>query len=360
MKNCCCKSAAEPACCGAWQELKAWHDGVCDTPLGSVPRVRTQLTWRDRLGGCLVRWNFRRMDYAVSPGLYAVGRPTSESNVFVSANYKLSFDVLRAALNGINGWILVLDTKGINVWCAAGKGTFGTAELVRRVLETGLDKVVSHRALIVPQLGATGVAAHEVFCLSGFKVIYGPVRAADIPEFLAAGLRATPAMRRVDFPLWDRLKVVPVEAMLWLKPALAIMFLLFILAGLNRHGYDPALALGQWFRLGLAVFVTYLAGILFVPLLLPWLPGRSFAIKGAMAGLGASVLIWCSGGYFWIEGMAITLLSVAICSFLGLNFTGCTTYTSPSGVRREMKWALPLQIAGTIAGGLLWLGARFV
>jgi len=66
-----------------------------------------------------------RMSYAISPGLYAVGNPTKESDVFVSANYKLSFDVLRRELKGFNAWILVLDTKGINVWCAAGKGTFG-------------------------------------------------------------------------------------------------------------------------------------------------------------------------------------------------------------------------------------------
>ena len=73
------------------------------------------------------------MDYRVEPGLYAVGSPTADSPVLVSANYKMSFDRLRSALPGVDAWILVLDTKGINVWCAAGKGTFGTDELVRRI-----------------------------------------------------------------------------------------------------------------------------------------------------------------------------------------------------------------------------------
>ena len=69
------------------------------------------------------------MRYRVDPGLYSLGNPDSSSPVFVSANYRLSFNALRGSLKNSNCWILVLDTKGINVWCAAGKGTFGTEEL---------------------------------------------------------------------------------------------------------------------------------------------------------------------------------------------------------------------------------------
>ena len=85
-----------------------------------------------------------------------MGSPSPDSPVLVSANYKLSFDVLRRSLAGIDAWILVLDTKGINVWCAAGKGTFGTEELLRRIAAVRLGEVVSHRRLVLPQLGAPG------------------------------------------------------------------------------------------------------------------------------------------------------------------------------------------------------------
>ena len=78
------------------------------------------------------RFRIRRGKHRVTPGLYALGSPTPESPVFVSANYTLSFDALRSSLAGVDGYILVLDTHGINVWCAAGKGTFGTDELVNR------------------------------------------------------------------------------------------------------------------------------------------------------------------------------------------------------------------------------------
>ena len=107
-----------------------------------------------------------------------------DAPVRVSANYTLSFDALHTSLKGIDAHILVPDTDGVNVWCAAGKGTFGTDEIVRRVEKTGLDEVVAHRILILPQLGAPGVSAHQVTKRTVFRVEFGPVRASDLPEYL--------------------------------------------------------------------------------------------------------------------------------------------------------------------------------
>jgi len=43
-----------------------------------------------------------------------------------------------------------------------------------------------------------------------------------------------------------------------------------------------------------------------------------------------------------------------------MNFTGASTYTSLSGVKKEMRWAVPLEIVGGVAGLTLWVGSRFV
>ena len=170
-----------------WRNGEHWIDGYVDTPIGEVPKVKTELGFEDRLGAWKVRWGISRMNYTIKPGLYAVGNPNPTSPIFVSANYKLGFDALRSNLNGISAWMLVLDTKGINVWCAAGAGTFGTDEIVNRIEKTNLSKVVSNRTLIVPQLGAPGVSAHKVKERSGFQVIYGPARASDIQQFMHNG-----------------------------------------------------------------------------------------------------------------------------------------------------------------------------
>ncbi len=149
------------------------------------------------------------MGYTIDPGLYALGNPDQSSPVLVTANYKLTFDRLRQALPKLDAWVLVLDTKGINVWCAAGKGTFGTGELVERIRLADLERVVNHRELILPQLAGPGVSAHQVKKLSGFKVIYGPIRAGDLPAFLDAGCKATPEMRRKTFTIWERAALDP-------------------------------------------------------------------------------------------------------------------------------------------------------
>ncbi len=334
-----------------------WVIGNVETPTGRVPRVSTHWSWRDRLGAVAVRWNIGRRRYRVHPGLYAVGSPTAESPVLATANYKLSFDTLRGVLDGLDAWLLVVDTKGINVWCAAGKGTFGTEELIQRITVTEVAKVASAAILVLPQLAAPGVAAHEVRRRTGIRVVYGPVRASDLAAFLRAGMHATPAMRRVQFTLLDRLAVAPVELVQRLATALLIMLVFFLGAGVGRHGYR--LAMEQWPAIATAVWANFLAGIVLTPALLPWLLGRSFALKGAEIGIVTGSGLWLWTRYGLMEGVAVVLLGVAACSFLGLMFTGSTTYTSASGVRRELRWALPLQIAGVVAGFVLWLMARW-
>ena len=99
--------------------------GSIQTSVGSVPQVSSSLVWADRLGTFKARWGIGRMHYTIEPGLYALGKPDERSPVLVTANYKMSFDKLREVLPGRDMWILVLDTKGINVWCASGKGLSG-------------------------------------------------------------------------------------------------------------------------------------------------------------------------------------------------------------------------------------------
>ncbi|MBU1627675.1 acetyl-CoA synthase subunit gamma, partial [bacterium] len=185
---CCCSISDDSKIISVPKESKI-VEGYIDTAIGKIPKVSTALTFADTLGSWKARWGIGRMRYMIDPGLYAVGKPTPDSVVFVSANYKMSFDRLRVELNEIDAWLMVLDTKGINVWCAAGKGTFGTEEIINRIKDTQLDKVVTHRKIILPQLGAPGVKAYEVKKRSGFRVVYGPIRSKDIKDFVDSGMK---------------------------------------------------------------------------------------------------------------------------------------------------------------------------
>jgi acetyl-CoA decarbonylase/synthase complex subunit gamma len=340
-----------------------WADETVGTVVGDVPRVKTSLSLRDHLGSVRVRCNVGRLRYRVQPGLYAVGTPGTDSPVLVSANYKMSFDRLRSVLSGRNAWILVLDTKGINVWCAAGKGTFGTEELVGRVKSCALDQIVSHRKLVLPQLGAPGVSAREVRRRCGFRVEYGPVRASDLPAFLDAGLKATPEMHHVRFGLWDRMVLVPVDLAIEAKKALLVAAAMVLLGGLSSSGYSMT---GVQ-TIGLVSAALVIGSFLFAgvvgPALLPWLPGRAFSLKGAVLGVAAfSGLAVLRAGVAgsWLHLASWALIMPTIASFMLMNFTGSSTFTSQSGVLREMRVAVPLQIAGGVLGLGLWLTGLFV
>jgi len=306
------------------------------------------------------------MHYTVEPGLYALGKPDSQSLVLVTANYKMSFDRLREALPDRNVWILVLDTKGINVWCSAGKGTFGTTELVNRIESTGIAQIVSHRELILPQLAGPGVAAHEVKRLSRFKIIYGPIKATDLTTFLDAGCRATPEMRLKTFTLWERAILIPMELIKALKVGLIVIPILFFFTYLWRLGEGVANALSYGLSSVIVIITSILVGAVFTPLLLPWLPGRAFSLKGLGLGLfaaGTLVILQFNHLTTWSGRMEILgwfLLIPALSAFLAMNFTGASTYTSLSGVKKEMRWALPLQIVAGIVGLLFWIASHFI
>ena len=308
-----------------------------------------KLTQADRWDHVLARIGYKRSQHRVQPGLYALGSPGRSSPVFVSANYTLSFDALRSSLKNMNVYILVLDTRGVNVWCAAGKGTFGTAELLHKIAETRLAEYIDHRTLILPQLGAPGVSAHEVKKSSGFRIEYGPVRAADIPEYMQTH-KATPDMRRVRFNLMDRLVLIPVEVTHLLLPLLLASAILWLLL-------NPLLAVG---------FATaILAGIILFPILLPWLPTTQFSGKGFLLGFVLAfifaVIAWISGEQLplWQRagwGFTYLLTMPPIVAYLGLNFTGSTTFTSRTGVRREIFRYIPYMAWSLGIGLLLLLG----
>ncbi|MCF8105859.1 MAG: hypothetical protein K9K64_10265 [Desulfohalobiaceae bacterium] len=333
-----------------------------NTPVGFVPQVGVRLSKRDKLQTVLTRLGIIRNDYTVAPGLYCVGSPDGDSPVLVTANYKLSFDSLRKELNSTDAWILVLDTRGINVWCAAGKGLFSHTELIRQVHLSRLESVVNHRELILPQLGATGVSARQVKSGSGFRCVWGPVRAEDIPAFLENGRKGEPAMRRVSFSLKERVELIPVEFTNLGKMTLIILALSFVLSGIGPGIYSLSAA---WSR-GLPAAWSFVAGALIgtvaVPVLLPLIPGKAFALKGGLAGIvfgGAFLLAgpWLLSSF---EYLALFLWILVISSFLAMNFTGSTPYTSPSGVEKEMKRAMPLQGAGLVLSLIFWIGAGFL
>ena len=344
-------SKGRPTCCAGTNPVPS--DNLTSP---QAETATTELTISDRINAVKCRLGGFRMSYIVKPGLYAVGRPAPESDVFVSANYKLSFDILRTSLKGMDAWLLVLDTMGINVWCAAGKGTFGTDELIKRIYESRLHEAVNHRRIILPQLGGPGVAGHLVQKQTGFKVLWGPVDARNIHGYIEAGYKATKEMRAVEFNALDRLKLTPMELIPAMKfyglyAIATILFFAFKSSGISiedglTDGW-PFLALGA---------VAVITGAVLTPLLLPYMPSRSFALKGWLAGLAATAIAARFTGIYdmHIALIAMTfLLFPVFSSYVALQFTGSTTYTGQSGVKKELSYAAPVYLTATGLSAIL-------
>ena len=313
----------------------------------TINPTTSEITSTNRWDHFLARIGINRGEHRIEPGLYSLGNPNEDSLVFASANYTLSFDALRSALVGIDCYILVLDTKGVNVWCAAGKGTFGTDELVSRINKTRLVDVVKLKTVILPQLGAPGVAAHIVKKETGFKVEYGPVRASDLSKYLKNHI-ATVEMRKVQFNLADRLVLIPIELVHLLLPMIVIAVVLYFTSG--------------WLTSAAAI-TSILTGVVIFPILLPFIPTREFSSKGFLLG-GITALVFTfmyvlqnMDTSWWRQvggAFAYMLAMPPITAFIALNFTGSTPITSVTGVRREMyryiRW-----MAGLFAVGILLL-----
>ena len=352
------KEEVSCSCGGEQKEIKKYKTvyGARKIAIGAAFFTRVPAAPRvvEIIGDIVARFGFGRMRYAVDPGLYAVVSPDKNSVVLVSANYKMSFNALRKELKGVSAWILVLDTKGVNVWCAAGKGTFGTDELVNRIAKTSLAMITAHRNLIVPQLGAPGVAAHIVRKESKFKVTFGPVEAADIKQFLAGGMKASQEQRTVQFGAIKRLEVSLLEfgvtfRLLFLTAAAAV-----VAASFTKGGFSIASGFANSaFFLG-AITIALISSTLAPALLLPYIPGKMFSVKGAITGaVFSAAYVAAARGMTPLTGVSLILISTAFASFVFMNFTGSTTFTSLTGVRREIAVSVPFQILLLAAGAAL-------
>jgi len=154
----------------------------------------------------------RMVPWPCRPGLRIIGRPDRQAPVLVTGNDALTVARVRRALRGTDAYLLVVNSHGINVWCAASGGHLSHHQVITALKASDLAQRVDHRQLILPPLAATGILASEVERHSGWQVIWGPTAAKDLPAFLRG--ETSPTMHQVRFPLAQRLEM----AIAWAFP----------------------------------------------------------------------------------------------------------------------------------------------
>ena len=164
------------------------------------------------------------LPFPCKTGLIKIGNPGKDSLVFLTCNYHLTVQRVKQALKGMDAFLLIANSHGINVWCAAAGGHFTNHEVVSVLKTSGIEDLVAQRKIILPQLAATGVEAKVIKQKTGWRVIWGPVNAKDIPHFLKNKLKKTKVMREVTFTWMERLEM----AVAWAFPLTVILSVIMI------------------------------------------------------------------------------------------------------------------------------------
>jgi len=267
----------------------------------------------------------------VKPGVYAVGEPGRDSPLLVTGNFELTVRRLVRAIEGeLDAWILVVDSGGINVWCAAGGGFLTADKIIGALHISGLSEVLHHHAVILPQLCANGVEGWRIREQTGWGVQWGPARAVDIPEYLARGRKKSDAMRWVTFPLRDRLEMTAVTLGFY------ALLILIPIAIFWRSIFWPTL-------IAMAVLSAFYA------VTLPWLPGRDGLAKSlpltliALVGMLVYSTIWdpASIDVLFARALGVTALSI----FIAAELQGM----SPLMRGEQANWGWEAVIGGLLA-----------
>ena len=275
----------------------------------------------------------------VEPGLYRLGNPGPESPVLATGNFDLTVRRLIAPLDGrVDAWVLVVNSSGINVWCAAGGGFLTAERVIGAIHASGLESYLRRKCLILPQLCANGVDGWKIRRETGWEVHWGPVRAADIPAYLRAEMQKTDSMRWVRFPMRDRLEMMAVT--------------------LGFYGLLILLPVAVFWPLLFRPVLLSLVGLsTFYAIAMPWLPGRDGLAKSlplaVISLLGLGLYTWlvdpAPASSIFARGIGLAGLSV----FVAAELQGM----SPLMRGEQANWGWEAVI-GAALGLAYWLVPR--
>lgn len=157
-------------------------------------------------------------------GIIRIGNPDRNSPILLTGNFHLTVTRVKRALNGLDAYLLVANSRGINVWCAATGGHFTNHDVISILKVSGIENLVDHRQVILPQLAGTGVEATVIKMKTGWHMTWGPVYARDIPQFLKNDLKKDAAMRKTRFDFTQRIEM----AIAWPFPISLILSFILI------------------------------------------------------------------------------------------------------------------------------------
>ena len=162
----------------------------------------------------------RMFPFPAKTGYQEIGNPDKDSPVLLTCNFHLTILRLKKATRGLNYHLLVANSKGINVWCAATGDSLNNHSVISVIKTSGIENKVNHKKIILPQLAAPGIESKVIQKNVGWRIIWGPVDAKDIPAFFELNYKKTDEMKQIEFRFIQRIEM----AIMWIfLAALVIM-----------------------------------------------------------------------------------------------------------------------------------------
>ena len=204
----------------------------------------------------IVETLLRLAPFATKTGLRTLGSPNRSSPVFLTCNFNLTVSRVKRALKGVDCYLLVANTKGINVWCAATGGHLSNHSVISVIKTSGIEDKIDHKIIILPQLAAAGVEPKVIKQKTSWTIVWGPVDVKDVKEFIKLSDEKTEQMRKVNFPWYHRIEM----AAMWAFPISIILTIIWLSAFLNE---TVAMLIQVW----AISIITFLLFPLYEPLL---------------------------------------------------------------------------------------------
>ena len=265
-------------------------------------------------------------------GLIEIGNPDKNSPILLTCNYHLTVERVKKAVKGMDCYLLVANSRGVNVWCASAGGLLTNHDVISVLKTSGIEDMTKKRTVVLPQLAAAGVESRIIKKKTGWTVIWGPVRAEDIPEFIENNQK-TSQMTEVVYDLQQRMEM----SAAWAFPASIVLGLVLALA------WPEAVIRSILFVWG----VSFLVNGLF-PFYSRWLGKRVFFIDFERGGLflmvwgvfiGFVVLYSILKGFSWGVIIKWAVVSLVVIFVLTFDVRG-NTPVYKSGIHEERLLAV--------------------
>ncbi len=270
---------------------------------------------------------FRWIGFPIEPDVIKIGNPTKESPVLLTCNFILTVKRVLKEIKNLDCYLLVAPSNGINVWCGACGDDFHTDQVISIIKTSGINELVSHRTLILPQLSASGLDPILIKKKVGWNVKFGPVYAKDIPEYINNNFQKTEKQRIIRFPIKKRAEM----ANLYFFSIFLIFSVIYWIVSLIIQSYNLTLYLNST----ILMFIIIYGSLIILPNI-PFKTGRPKVLVYEIVLIIIIVSLFFIGFLNLFYLIWDIVLSVLVAYIVAEDFHGLTPiYKSEMG---EKSW----------------------